>query len=185
VLAAKLNPGRDRSTGLADHYTDIGVDSSWLRNFGSDTLTVNARYTHEHRMLDATCALGIADESISAPSVAACSDGSFHELRADASYYWHNAIGVTVGAFQTGGKVNAALYPDSRTNRPDSSAIQLQLDGTPFGGTGSPFGRRLNVRMGVQYTAYRQFNGARTDYDGLGANASDNDTLRLFTWVAF
>jgi hypothetical protein len=41
------------------------------------------------------------------------------------------------------------------------------------------------MRVGVQYTAYGRFNGARTDFDGTGRNASDNNTLRVFTWVAF
>jgi hypothetical protein len=30
-----------------------------------------------------------------------------------------------------------------------------------------------------------QFNGATSNYDGLGHNASDNNTLRAFTWLAF
>ena len=185
LLAAKLNPGRDRTTGLTDHYTDLGLDGSWLRNFGDDTLSVNARYTHERQRLDATCALGIADGSITAVPGVDCADASLHEIRADASYYWHNKVGLTVGAFQIGGKANPSIYAGNSTARPDSSAIQLQLDGTPFGGTDSPFGKRFNVRVGVQYTAYRQFDGARHDYDGAGANAADNDTLRVFTWVAF
>ena len=40
-------------------------------------------------------------------------------------------------------------------------------------------------QAGVQYTMYSQFNGASKDYDGLGHNASDNNTLRVFTWFAY
>ncbi len=115
----------------------------------------------------------------------ACADGSLHELRADASYYWDNKIGATIGAFDLAGTPNPSLYPDSRTARPDSSGILLQLDGTPFGGDHSPLGPRFNMRVGVQYTAYTRFNGARLNYDGAGANAADNNTLRVFTWIAF
>jgi hypothetical protein len=30
-----------------------------------------------------------------------------------------------------------------------------------------------------------RFNGAGHNYDGAGANASDNNTLRVFTWFAY
>ena len=185
-LKANIRPGRDRSTRLTDHYSDIGVDSSWLRTLGSDTLTVNARYTHERRLLDATCALGFGDGSIEQVPLGDCANGSLDELRADASYYWHDKIGATIGAFTLGGPSNPSLYPDSRTASPGSTAILLQIDATPFGGSQhSPLGPRFNMRVGAQYTAYLRFNGAKTNYDGAGANASDNNTLRVFTWIAF
>jgi hypothetical protein len=41
------------------------------------------------------------------------------------------------------------------------------------------------MRVGVQYTLYTRFNGSRRDFDGNGRDASNNDTLRVFTWVAF
>jgi hypothetical protein len=41
-----------------------------------------------------------------------------------------------------------------------------------------PLAKRFNGRVGVQYTLYTRFNGA-------GANASDNNTLRIFAWFAF
>ena len=61
----------------------------------------------------------------------------------------------------------------------------VQLDGTPFGASNSPLGRRFNTRVGIQYTAYTQFNGASQNWDGLGGNASDNNTLRVFIWAAY
>jgi hypothetical protein len=185
ALKAALYPGRDRSTGLTDRYTDLGLDGSWIKPLGADTLTINARYTHEKRALEASCALGIADESIAAPSVAECAHATLGDLRADASYYWHNKIGATVGVFDLSGSANPYLYPDSRTAGPGSSGVMLQLDGTLFGDGKSPLGPRFNIRAGVQYTAYTRFDGARTNYDGAGANATDNNTLRVFTWVAF
>jgi hypothetical protein len=43
----------------------------------------------------------------------------------------------------------------------------------------------LNVKLGLQYTAYVQFNGADNNYDGTGRNASDNNLLFLYLWLAF
>ncbi len=61
----------------------------------------------------------------------------------------------------------------------------LQADYTPFGGGHSPFGARFNAGVGVQYVAYSEFDGARHNYDGSGRDASDNNTLRIFAWVAY
>ena len=186
LLKANIRPGRDRTTGLTDRYSDVGVDTSWLRKLGSDTLTVNARYTHEHSSLDATCVLGFGDGSIAPVPQGDCANGSLEELRADTSYYWHDKIGATIGAFTLGGRANPSLYPDSRTSSPGSTAILFQIDATPFGGKQhSPLGPRFNMRVGAQYTAYLRFNGAKSNYDRAGANASDNNTLRVFTWIAF
>jgi hypothetical protein len=40
------------------------------------------------------------------------------------------------------------------------------------------------MRIGLQFTHYTKFDGAGKNYDGSGRDASDNDTLRLFTWFA-
>ena len=185
ALKAALYPGRDRSSGFTDRYTDWGVDASWLKALGSDTLTLNARYTHEKQSLNATCALGMADESIPLGPLSDCANNSLHEIRGDASYYWRNAVGLTVSPFHVGGSSNPIIYANNRTFRPNSTGVLFQFDGTPFGRGKSPFGPRFNMRVGVQYTVYTRFNGARFDYDGTGRNASDNNTLRVFTWAAF
>ena len=57
--------------------------------------------------------------------------------------------------------------------RPDSTGVLLQLDATPWGDGKSPFGERFNTRVGVQYTAYTRFNGARDNWDGAGSDAGD------------
>lgn len=185
ALNAALFPGRDRSTGTSDRYTDLGLDTSWIRPLKSGTLTFNARYTHEKQSLDATCLLGMADGSIAPVPLPSCADNTLNEARADASYYWHNVVGVTVSPFSITGSSNPFIYPDYRTSKPNSSGVQLQVDGTPWGNGKSPFGPRFNMRVGAQYTLYTRFNGARRDFDGSGRNASDNNSLRVFTWIAF
>ncbi len=60
----------------------------------------------------------------------------------------------------------------------------IAVDGTPFGVHPTGLGPKFNVRAGVQYTIYTKFDGAASNYDGLGHNASDNNTLRVFLWFA-
>ena len=175
-MAADLNPGRDTTTGLADRYVDVGLDGSYQYFAANkDVFTLDARYTYERQHLAASQALGAV----------ANDHNDLKDLRVDASYYWRNKVGVTLGGFDTTGSSDPLLYAANRTLKPDSAGISLQLDGTPFGGGGSPLGARFNVRMGVQYIAYLQYDGASHNFDGLGHNASDNNTLRVFTWVAY
>ena len=106
------------------------------------------------------------------------------DVHVDASYYWRNKIGASIGAFDTFGSANPTIYAANRTFKPDTSGLVFQLDGTPFGDRGQP-ARRANLRVGVQYVAYARFNGAGTNFDGAGADASDNNSLRIFAWFAY
>lgn len=180
ALQAQINPGRDHTTGLTDHFTDLGLDASWQKALSSgDTIAAQFRYTHEASNLLASCALGVVGDG----SAIDCAHTHLAEWRGDVSYSWHNRFGATLGGFATTGTANANLY--APTNRPDSNGLQAQIDYTPWSAGNSPIGPRANLRLGVQYTAYGRFNGAKTNYDGAGANASDNNTLRVFSWLAF
>ncbi len=175
-MSADLYPGRDNTTGFTDHYRDLGVDASYQYFAANkDVFTVNARYTDERQRLEASQALGLASNG----------RGSLKDLRIDASYYWRNKLGFTVGAFDTYGSADPLLYSGNRTLKPLSQGANFQVDHTFLGGSGSPFGPRFNARVGVQYTAYSRFDGASRNYDGLGRNASDNNTLRAFLWAAY
>jgi hypothetical protein len=177
-MQTNIFPGLDRMTGFTDRYVDLGLDGSYILALKSgDQVTVNARYLHEQQSLYATCALAGQD--------AGCASNTLTDLRADGSYYWRNKVGATIAVFDTFGSANPTLYVANRTFKPDSSGVTFQLDGTPFGGSGSPLGPRFNVRMGVQYTAYAEFDGASRNYDGQGHNAADNNTLRVFSWFAY
>jgi hypothetical protein len=170
-----LYPGGDQSTGSSDHYTDLGVDATYqFTGLGEDIFQINAVYAHENQKLSASSILGA-----SLPS------DSLNDFRADVSYYWHNLIGGTVGFFDTWGTTDPILYAANSTFKPDSRGFMLQLDATPFGTDPSALGFRFNVRVGVQYRIFTEFDGASSNYDGLGHNASDNNTLRLFLWFAF
>jgi len=55
----------------------------------------------------------------------------------------------------------------------------------PFGKEDSWLRPFANVKIGLQYTLYTQFNGTNKNYDGFGRNAGDNNTLFLFAWTVF
>nr|QQZ50075.1 hypothetical protein JKL49_26210 [Phenylobacterium glaciei] len=174
-MRADIYPERDRSAGATDRYSDLGLDASYQRTLdNSDVFSLNGRVLRETQTLATSQALGLSDNR----------RNTLTDLRADASYYWRNRYGVTLQAFDTWGSADPTLYT-GRTGKPDSSGLSLQLDGTLFGGADSPMGPRFNMRAGVQYTMYDRFDGARSNYDGAGGKASDNNTLRVFTWFAY
>jgi hypothetical protein len=176
-MRANLHPGRDRSTGFTDRYTDLGLDASFQKALKSgDVISFNGRYIRERQGLRATCALAEAPDS--------CVRNKLSEARADASYYWRNKVGLTVGAFDISGSANPVIFAHNRTFKPDSSGLMFQLDYTPFGDRSQPQ-RRINLRVGLQYTLYTRFDGARSDFDNTGRRASDQNTLRIFAWFAF
>lgn len=177
ALKAALYPGRDKSAAMTDHYSDVGLDASFLKQIGNgDTLTAQTRWIHESNNLAASCVL--------AGEAANCAQTRLSQWRGDVGYNWRGKVGATLGAFSTSGTRNGFLYSGPEV-RPNSNGVTAQLDYTPWGDGSGPLGPLVNMRLGVQYTAYGRFDGARHNYDGAGANASDNNALRIFTWLAF
>jgi len=170
-----LYPAGDHSTGTSDRYSDLGIDASYqFLGSGENIYQINAIYTHEAQSLNASALLGASSRS-----------DSLDDVRADVSYYWRNLVGGTVGYFDTWGTTDPLLYNGNTTFKPDSSGFLFQLDATPFANEPSSLGPRFNIRVGAQYRVFSQFDGAASNYDGKGHNASGNETLRVFTWVAF
>jgi hypothetical protein len=42
-----------------------------------------------------------------------------------------------------------------------------------------------NVRVGLQYFMWDKYLGAKSNYDGNGRNAKDNNTLFVYVWAAY
>ena len=85
-----------------------------------------------------------------------------------------------MGYFSTTGTTDPLLYPadsvyGSANGSPDSKGWTGELDYVPW----------ENVKIALQYTAYNEFNGGSTNYDGSGRNASDNNTTYLLAWFNF
>lgn len=176
-MTARLNP--DRDGGATDKYTDWGVDASYqyLGN-RKNVFSVNLSYIHEKQQLNHAVELGDLTTA----------NHTLNSLSGDISWYHNKHYGLTLGAFHTSGTTDPELYgpnPEdgSRTGRPNTTGYIAQADWTPFGGEGQS--TLANLRLGLQYKGYTQFNGAKSDYDGSGRNAKDNNTLSAFAWIAF
>lgn len=178
-LDAALLP--DRTPGDKDKYNDTGIDASyqWLGN-PDNVFTVNGAFVHEKQTLNAAFNGGASENR----------SNKLNRLDASVSYFYQQTYGLSLARFDITGSSDNSLYaitdPDagSSTGKPNSAGWVMQADWTPFGKSDSWSAPLANVRVGLQYTVYEKFNGATHNYDGFGRNASDNNTLFGFVWVA-
>jgi hypothetical protein len=174
-LAASLVPQRVTGAGT-DHLTDIGVDTQYQFLGARDSFSVQARYIYEDQDLSASQALGFATYS----------HNHLNSFNIKGSYFYKQTVGFTAGYFHIDGSPDPLLYGDaSADNSPNSTGYVFELDYIPFNYGGPAFWQWLNMKLGLQFVHYTKFNGASMNFDGAGRNASDNDTLFAFAWLAF
>ena len=190
ALYANLNPGPGAriASGLAgqDGYTDLGVDGGYQYfGDGTHTFSLYGIYLHENRALN-----GTTNAFNSANGTGLSNRSALDQIRLEASYWYQNTYGLTLGLQNTWGNAATQLYQPnpvtgSNNGKPDTTAFLVEADWVPFGhedSWGAPF---ANVKLGLQYIAYTKFNGGGSNYDGSGRNAADNNTLYGFVWLAF
>jgi hypothetical protein len=164
-----------------DSYTDVAVDGGYqFLGDGTHIATVDGIFTHEDQNLKASTALGTS----TGPG------NHLNQIRLNFTYYYQNTYGLNLGWQNTSGNANPALFAPqplsgSANGKPNSNSFIIEADWVPFGKDTS-WGRPLaNLKLGVQYTIYTEFNGGSKNYDGFGHDASGNNTLFLFAWLAF
>ena len=174
-LAASLMPQRMTGAGT-DHTTDVGFDTQYEFLGARDSFSLQARYILEYQNLSASQALGLSSNSYN----------NLHSFRIKGTYFYKQMIGLTAGYFNLQGSSDPMLYGSvSANSSPNSSGEIFELDYIPFNYGGPAFWPWLNLKLGLQYIHYNKFDGASTNYDGMGTNASANNTLFAFAWFAF
>jgi hypothetical protein len=162
-------------SGPENTFNDVAEDFQY-QYIGEDQLfSLMGTHVHESMTLDASFATGNA----------ANPRNTLSTTQIAATYYYRRKYGGTVQYFSTTGSSDSALYPATAPGQP----------GVVTSANGSPDTRGwiaeanylpwLNVKLSLQYTWYQKFNGGSTNYDGVGRNASDNDTLYLLLWFAY
>ncbi len=176
----KLQPGAALGVntplqGPDNRFNDVAEDFQYQYIGEHNIFSVEGTRIHEQMHLTASFGAGLASN----PSDDLTTD------RVWGTYYYQRQYGATLGWFSTTGSTDAGLYPaaapggpgvvTSANGSPDTQGVMGELNYLPW----------LNVKLSLQYTHYTKFNGGSTNYDGLGRNASDNDTLYLLLWFAY
>ncbi len=172
-LASKVVPLNISGAGT-DSFTDIGLDTQYQYLGDPHTVTVRAAWIHETHNTGASQALGLADNS----------NDRLQSLNASVSYIYDKTWSLTAGRVSVGGTADATLY-GTASGGPNSAGWIGEIAYLPFSHGGPPFWPWLNFRIGLQYTRWTKFDGATTNIDGMGRNASANNTFFLYVWTMF
>jgi hypothetical protein len=170
-IDARKFPDSLDPAGPTDRFLDAAVDAQYQYITDRHRFSAQATWIREKQSLDASFGSGGASN----PS------NVLKTFKEKLTYYYDRQYGGTFGYFRTTGTTDDALYntgdpvTGSANGSPNTSGYIFELDWLP----------RRDIRLAAQYTAYRKFNGAATNYDGFGRNARDNDTLYLLAWLMF
>jgi len=182
MVAEVYDDPLDTSDPATTHrYTDLGIDAQYQYLLDPSAVTAQVVFTsNRHRYPTA---------GASQPAPGTNAADTTHLLRTKLSYVYQAKYGGSIGLFDLNGGSNPARITFDPTGDVSSAG---QADGNR---TGSPATRGATLeafwmpiqylRIGVQYTAYSRFNGAAKNYDGFGRNASDNNSLFIYTWLAY
>jgi hypothetical protein len=187
MRGAKYPSNLDPTTPT-DSYMDTALDAQYQYITDPHTFTAQATWIREKQDFNASFPATAANALTSPPPpLAGIGAGptplnlsnTLQTFKAKSTYYYRRKYGVTAAYFQTTGSADAGLYSttDAAGNPifPEQKGYILQLDYLPI----------QNVRIMLQYTGFLKFNGATSNYDGLGRNPRDNNQLFLNAWVAF
>jgi hypothetical protein len=185
MLYSNLNPASgERTTETMfgrDSYFDFAVDGGYqFLGDGTNTVTLDAILTHENQNLKASTGLGTSTMP----------GNHLNQVRLNLSYFYQQTYGISAGWQNTWGNANPALFAPgplsgSANGKPDSNSFVIEADWIPFGKADSWLRPLANLKLGAQYTIYTLFNGGSKNYDGFGHDASGNNTLFLYAWLAF
>ena len=168
-IDARKYPESLDPSGPTDRFRDVGIDAQYQYITDRHRFSTQVNWIRETQDLNATFADGGASNA----------SDTLRTFKGKVTYYFDQKYGATLAYFRTNGTADDALYntgepvTGSVTGSPKTSGYIAELDWLP----------RRDWRLLLQYTGYRSFNGSRTNYDGFGRNAKDNNTLLLMAWI--
>jgi hypothetical protein len=170
----KLFPGGETSdapaalSGPVNEFKDFAEDLQYQFVGDEHLFSLAATRIHESMQLNASFAAGNVSNS----------SDSLDTTRIIGTYYFRRKFGGSISHFSTTGTVDTGLYPAGATpgvvvsadGSPDTRGWIVEANYLPW----------LNTKLSLQYTAYNQFNGGNSNYDGFGRNASANHEERSY-----
>ena len=175
-MVAKVNPSRVTGFGT-DDKTDLGFDLQYQYLTDEHSVSAQTSWISEHQNLNSSFAQALATNL----------NDQLHSFNAKTTYSYEQTYYGTLAYNRLMGSGDPGLYGSASpiANSPNTDSWTIEADYMPFNHGGPGFWPWLNMKLGLQYIWYTKFNGASTNYDGNGRNASDNNTLYAFIWLAF
>ncbi len=162
-------------------YLDYGLDANYQYSNGNHLFAIDTNILQQQAQLDAMHNAGLADKSYN----------EMENFRIAADYYYKNTYGFTMAYNGIWGTSDKTLYAPasvvgSANGSPNTQSLTWEADWVPFGKSADTvWDFEKNLKVGLQYTDYLEFNGGTNNFDGFGHNASGMNTLYLYVWMAF
>jgi hypothetical protein len=180
-MNASVYPDPNSPNGPTTRYRDRGVDAQYQYLLDPHTITAQVSYIRE--TISGGDVTGLATNL----------SNSLNQLKLKGSYIYHAKFGTSLSYFRTTGSSDSVLYPGQQDDGSGSGVlVPIPITGSI---TNNPGTRgwipeifwipTQYLRLGAQYFKYDRYNGAGSDYDGLGRNAKDNNTLFVYLWGAY
>jgi len=150
-------------TAPTNKFRDLGFDAQYQYQTREHTFTAQVSRINEKQTYDGSF-VGVSVDN---------QNLALSTTRIKGTYLYQQKYGATLAYFSTTGDADATLYGSA--NKPDTRGYIAELNYLPV----------QNIKLSLQYTGYQKFNGAASNYDGSGRNASDNNTLYLLGWFMF
>jgi len=170
VTMDPVDPATNGGTG--DRFRDLGFDTQY-QYFSSDDekhiLTAQYSFIREK-----------SDWHSGFPNFNDSTSSTLRSQKAKLTYLYDRRYGVTGALFNISGSTDTLRFGTSN-GRPDTSGYVAELQWTPPLKLASD--PQLTVRVALQYTGYWKYNGAVSGYDASGRNASNNNSVYLYTWI--
>ena len=184
------------------HYRDLALDAQYQYLLDPHAVTAQLVLTsnrHRYPAAQANQPVAFVDSAGNPLPNTNASDTN-HLVRGKLTYVYQAKYGASAGFFNLTGSSNTAyltagLDPGTLTINPDPAALAPSTRLVDGNRSANPATRGLTLeafwsplqylRIGAQYTAYSRVAGLSKNYDGFGRNASDNNSLFVYTWVAY
>ena len=171
-MIANIYPGGDKTEGT-DGYTDLAMDATYqyLGNM-EHIFELKTTYIRESRNLRASANLGnVLNQA-----------NYVNTFKLNGTYIYAQTVSLAFGYNKTWARADTTVDPQTANilvgGTDGSEYFTAELDYVPFGKDYSLQSSLLNLRLGLQYIGYTQFNGSQVQ-------AGNNNTLLLFGWMAF
>lgn len=168
-------PDSARPFGPTDRFSDIAFDAQYQYLTDKHRVTSGVTWMREKQQWRASFDPAGLASTRDAP------ESTLKTTKAHLTYFFRKTYGASLGLIDVRGDTDRLQYDTmmpvtgSVVGSPNTRALQYEASYIPM----------QNLRLGLQYTAYQKFNGAKSNYDGFGRNARDNNTVYLWAWLLY
>jgi hypothetical protein len=174
-MFANQLPGRVQGFGF-DQTLDVGFDAQYQYIGDPHSVTIKLTHIHENQQLNSTFFQGGSTNFYNTLS----------SFKASVGYVYDHTYSLTGAYFDVYGSSDAGLFgATSLANSPNGQGLIFDAAYLPFSKGGPAVWPWLNARIGVSYTHYLKLFGGTNNFDGAFHNASQNNTIFAYTWIAF